>query len=185
MIKKLIPDYVFKSIYDIDFNKLYNDGIRLILSDLDNTLISYKQKEPYEDLFKWKKNLEDMGFEFIIVSNSRKERVTNFANKFNVKCNKFSTKPLKRGIKRAIKKLASKKYNNDEIILIGDQLMTDILGAKRSKIKAGLVYPVDIKTEPKTTRFNRKMEQFFLNRIKKKKSDIYNMYLKEFDELND
>ena len=183
MIKKLIPDYVFKTIYDIPLEQLYSDGIRLILTDLDNTLISYAEELPNEKLIEWKKKVEEVGFEFILVSNSKKQRVDKFAKEFDIIYQKFSTKPLKRGIRRAIKKLASKLYEKDQILLIGDQLMTDILGAKRCKIKAGLIFPVDKSTDVKSTRLNRKMEQFFLNRIKKKMPDVYNEKLKEFDEV--
>ncbi len=183
MIKKLIPDYVFKTIYDIPLEKLYEDGIRLILTDLDNTLISYAETLPHEKLFEWKKKIEELGFEFILVSNSRKDRVDKFAKAFDIPYQKFSTKPLKRGIKRAMEKIATKKYDKNQVLLIGDQLMTDILGAKRCKIKAGLIHPVDKSSDIKATRLNRKMEQFFLNRIKKKMPDVYNEKLKEFDEL--
>ena len=71
MIKKLIPNYYFKSVYEIPYEKLYNDGIRLILTDMDNTLISYKQTLPDENLFELKKKIEDMGFEFM----GRKKRI--------------------------------------------------------------------------------------------------------------
>ena len=183
MIKKLIPDYVYKTIYDIPLKELYESGIRLILTDLDNTLISYADTMPYDKLLEWKKEVEACGFEFILVSNSKKERVDKFANAFGIRYQKFSTKPLKRGIKRAINKIATNRYKNDEILLIGDQLMTDVLGAKRCKIKAGLIFPIDKSTEIKSTRNNRKLEQFFLKRIKKKMPEVYNLKLKEFDEV--
>ena len=183
MLKKLIPDEYYESVYDIPYEELYKSGKRLIMADMDNTLISYKETLPSEKLKELKKRIEDIGFELIIVSNSRKNRVDNFSNAFGVKYQKFSTKPLKRGIKRAIRKIATKKYEKNQILLIGDQLMTDILGAKRCKIKAGLIFPVDKSSDIKSTRLNRKMEQFFLNRIKKKMPDAYNLKLKEFDEI--
>ena len=71
MIKKLIPDYYFKSIYDIPYETLYSEGIRLLLLDMDNTLISYKETLPSDNLKELKKRLENMGFELILVSNSR------------------------------------------------------------------------------------------------------------------
>ena len=182
MIKKLIPDYVYKTIYDMPLKELYDSGIRLILTDLDNTLISYAEKLPNEKLLKWKDEVINTGFEFILVSNSRKVRVDNFCKEFNIPYQKFSTKPLKRGIKRAIKKVAKGDYKNDEVLLIGDQLMTDILGAKRCKIKAGLIFPVDKSTDVRSTRGNRRLERFFLKRIKKKMPDVFNEKLKEFSE---
>ena len=184
MIKKLIPDYYYKSIYDIPLEELYEKGIRLILTDLDNTLISYGQTDPSEELFEFKKKILDLGFEFILVSNSRKKRVDHFAELYQIPYVKFSTKPLKRGIKKAINKVAKKKYNKDEIMIMGDQMMTDILGGNRCKIKTCLIRPVDKSTEINVTKNNRRIEQFFLNRIKKRKKykDIYNEKLKEFDE---
>lgn len=182
MIKKLIPDYVYKTIYDMPLKELYDSGIRLILTDLDNTLISYAEELPNEKLLKWKDEVINTGFEFILVSNSRKVRVDNFCKEFNIPYQKFSTKPLKRGILRAINKVAKGDYKNDEVLLIGDQLMTDILGAKRCKIKAGLIFPVDKSTDVRSTRGNRRLERFFLKRIKKKMPDVYNEKLKEFSE---
>ena len=182
--KKYVPTYVFNSILDIDLLALKEKGIKLFLSDLDNTLISYAETMPNEKTFEFKKRLDDLGFEFIVVSNSRKDRVTNFCKALDVPCVKFSTKPLKRGIKKAINKVAKEKYQNNEIILIGDQILTDILGANRCKINSGLVLPVDIKTDKRPTRINRFFEQLILNRIKKKNKEAYKA-LKEFDELND
>lgn len=180
MLKKLIPDYYFKSVYEIPYKKLYDEGIRLILTDLDNTLISYKETMPKEELFKLKKDIEDMGFEFILVSNSRKERVDNFARAFDIPYVKFSTKPLKRGIKKAINKVAKNRYNNNEIILLGDQIMTDIFGGNRCKLKTALIQAIDKGTDIGPTRINRKLENFFLKRIKKKYPEEYKNKLAEY-----
>jgi HAD superfamily phosphatase (TIGR01668 family) len=181
MYKKFIPTMYEKSIYEIDFKALYDKGIRLILSDLDNTLIPYDEKDPREETYALINKIKELGFEFIIVSNSKKDRASNFAQKIDVPCVKFATKPLKRGIKKAIKKVAKNKYNNNEIILFGDQVMTDIMGANRSKINSCLIKPIKRESEHFPTSFNRKIERFFLKRIKKKKNDIYNIYFKEFN----
>ncbi len=181
MIKKLIPDYYFKSVYDIPYDKLYEKGIRLILTDLDNTLISYSEELPNEKLFDLKNKLTEMGFELIIVSNSRKNRVDKFSKSYNIDYVKFSMKPLKRGIKKAIRSIAKRKYNNNEIILLGDQLMTDVLGAKRYGIEVALIEAIDKKTDIGPTRINRRIEGFFLKRIKKRYPSLYNERLKEYD----
>lgn len=183
--KKFIPTYTFKSILDIPLEELKEKGVKLFLSDLDNTLISYAESMPNEKSFEFKRRIDELGFEFIVVSNSRKERVNKFCDAFGCPCVKFSTKPLKRGIKKAINKVASKKYAPNEVILIGDQILTDVLGANRCGINSGLVLPVDIKTDKRPTRFNRFFEQLILNRIKKKEPKIYEEKLKEFDDLND
>lgn len=180
MIKKLIPDYYYKSIYDIPLEALYEKGIRLILTDLDNTLISYSETDPSDKLFEFKRKIEALGFEFILVSNSRKHRVDHFANLYNIPYVKFSTKPLKRGIKKAIHKVAKKDYTYDEVVLLGDQLMTDVLGGKRCKINVILIEPIDKRTDVLSTRINRGIENFFLKRIKKKFPKEYNEKLIEF-----
>ena len=177
MLKKLIPDYYFKSIYDIPYTQLYENGIRLILTDLDNTLISYKETLPNEKLFSWKKELEEMGFEIILVSNSRKNRVDTFAQAFDIPYVKFSLKPLKRGIKKAIKTKTKKKYKKEEMILLGDQLMTDVFAGKRYKISVCLIEAIDKNTDIGPTRFNRKLESFFLKRIKRKYPNEYSKTL--------
>ncbi len=181
MIEKMIPDYYYKTIYDIPFDKLYEEGIRLILTDLDNTLISYQEELPNKELFELKNKLNKMGFEFILVSNSKKNRVDKFASNYQIPYVKFSLKPLKRGIKKAINKIASKKYNNNEIVLLGDQLMTDVFGAKRCNICAILIEAIDKSTDIGPTQFNRKLERFFIKRIKKKYPKLYQERLMEYD----
>lgn len=180
MIKKLIPDYYYKSIYDIPYEKFFNEGKRLIMADMDNTLISYKETLPNEKLFELKNKLIQMGFEIIIVSNSRKNRVDNFSKAFGVNYQKFSTKPLKRGIKRALKKVASRPYKKEECLLLGDQLMTDVYGGKRCDLTVILIEAIDKKTDIGPTRFNRRLEKFFLRRIKKKYPDLYKEKLESY-----
>ena len=185
MIKKLIPTYYYNSIYDIDFNQLYESGKRLILTDLDNTLISYKESMPKDDLKSLINNLKNIGFEIIIVSNSNKGiRAKKFAEILDIKYTKLSLKPLKRGINKAIKKLASKKYLKSEIILFGDQLMTDIFGANRAKIDSILVKPIDKLTDILPTRINRKLEIHFLKKIKKKLPNLYKERLEAYVEAS-
>ena len=183
--KKLIPTYYYNSIYDIDYDKLYENGIRLILTDLDNTLISYKESLPKDDLKSLINNLKKKGFEIIIVSNSSKGlRAKKFAEILDLKYTKMSLKPLRRGINKAIKKLASKKYQKSEIILFGDQLMTDIFGANRAKISSVLVKPIDKLTDILPTRINRRLELHYLKRIKKKYPSIYKEKLEAYVEAS-
>ena len=162
MILKLVPDYYYTTIKDIPYDKLYADGVRLILTDLDNTLISYKEEEPTPELFKWKEKVLGMGFEVIIVSNSRKNRVSHFANILGLPFVKFAKKPTKFGMKKALK-IASRRMN---IITI-------------------LVKAIDRKTEVFTTKINRKLEKFFLGRIKKKYPLIYKEKLLKYVEEKD
>lgn len=182
MIKKLIPNDYYKSIKDIPYTKLYEEGYRLILTDLDNTLISYLESEPTEELFEWKKEIEGIGFEIIIVSNSRKGRVEHFAKLLNLKFVKFAKKPTKIGLKKALRK-ASRKYNKKtEVLEIGDQLMTDVFGSRRLGVRTILVQAIDQKTEIFTTRLNRRLENHFIKKIKRKFPIEYENKLKDYVE---
>lgn len=180
MIKKLIPDYYYNSIDDIPFAKLYEEGYRLILTDLDNTIVSYKVLDPTAQSKDWKKKVEEIGFEVIVVSNSKKDRVDRFSTELGLPYVKHAMKPLKKGYKRAIKKVASKEYAKNQILTIGDQIMTDIFGSKRLKLTTILVKAIDRKTEVWTTKFNRKLEKFFLKRIKKKMPIVYKEKLEKY-----
>ncbi len=175
--RNFIPTYYSKSIYEIDFDKLYADGIRLILTDLDNTLIAYDQHLPTEELREWKTFVEGKGFEVIIVSNSHKQRVSKFSNDYGIKYNHSSYKPSKFGLKRAIK-MAESKYKKSEIVLFGDQLMTDVFGANRLGIKVLLVDPIKRKTEIRSTKINRRLEARKIRKIKKKYPNEYSKYLR-------
>ncbi|MDE7263143.1 MAG: YqeG family HAD IIIA-type phosphatase [Anaeroplasmataceae bacterium] len=179
MLKKLIPDDYYKTIEDIPYSKLYADGIRLILTDLDNTLISYLENEPTEALFVWKNKIKEMGFEIIVVSNSRKDRVEHFANLLDVPFIKFAKKPLLFGMRKAVK-LASREYKKEEIVEIGDQLMTDVFASKRFGVHTILVKAIDKKTEIFPTKINRKLEKFFLTQIERRHPRLYQQHLDQY-----
>ena len=122
-----------------------------------------------------------MGFEIIIVSNSGKKRVKHFANMLGIKYVNLSTKPLKRGFKKALK-IASTKYKKEEVVVLGDQLLTDVYGAKRMKLSMVLVKAIDNKTERLVTKHNRKNEDKMLKKVCKKNYGLYLVKLKKYEE---
>lgn len=180
--KHFIPGLYVNTIFDIDYNKLYEDGIRLILTDLDNTLISYKETDPLEAQYDWVKKMKEIGFEIIIVSNnSHKDRVSHFAKLLDIKYLNFALKPTKIGMKKALK-MANEKYEPEEVIALGDQLMTDILVANRMKFHSVLVKAVDRKSDILPTRINRKLEGHVLKVLKKKETESYNEKILQYVE---
>ena len=182
--EKFIPTIYKETIFDVDYIKLYESGIRLILTDLDNTLVSYKDDIVSEKLLTWITNRKQEGFEIMIVSNNSKEsRVLNFATKLDIKYIARAMKPLKGGFKKILK-LASRKYNPNEIVAIGDQLMTDVFAANRMNYTSILVKAIDRKTETWTTRFNRTLERHVLKVIEKKYPETFLNSLKVYKEEN-
>lgn len=183
--KKFIPSEYASSIFDINYSKLYASGYRFILTDLDNTLISYKEHEPNAALYEWIRLRKQEGFEIIIVSNnSHRQRVKSFSEKLGIKYVNLAMKPLKRGFKKALR-MATKKYNKHEVVAIGDQLLTDLFAANRMHFYSILVKAIDRKSEIFTTRFNRHLEKGILRRLKKNNYDLYQKRLQQYEEEND
>ena len=182
--EKFLPTIYKTTIYDVNYTKLYESGIRLILTDLDNTLVSYKDGEVNEKLRAWFIDRINEGFEIMIVSNNSSEkRVKEFALKLNIKYVARAKKPLKGGFKKVLK-LASRKYESSEIVAIGDQLMTDVFGANRMNYQTILVKAIDRKTEAWTTRINRALETHVLKALKEKHPNLFEERLLEYYEEN-
>lgn len=154
-----IPNEVHKTIFDIDLVQLYESGKRLILTDLDNTLVSYKDVVAPKAILEFKDQATAVGFDVCILSNNATKRVEKFAESLGVEFFASAKKPLKRTFKRAVKEVPA-----NEVVMIGDQLLTDILGGNRMGFYTILVDVIDYKTEGIGTRINRFVENKLLKR---------------------
>ena len=134
-----IPDMYQKSIYHINYDKLKDDGIKCILFDLDNTCVPFKDKEPNKKLIELFEMLKDMDFKVILFSNATKKRLFPFKNGLNVDCSASSRKP---STKKLLKVINMFNYNLSDVVIVGDQLYTDILCGNRAGIKTVLVNPM-------------------------------------------
>lgn len=158
-----IPDIYAQSIYTIDYKKLKKNGIKCLLFDLDNCLVPYKTEEPTQkvkELFAILSN----DFKLIIISNSSKSRLRPFKEKLNVDVAYSSRKPFKVKYKKIMELY---HFTQDEIACIGDQLLTDILGANRMGFTSILINPL-APYEPIWTKFNRFFERPILKKLAKK-----------------
>ena len=151
MLKIHIPFAHDASIYEIDVDFFRKLGIKYVLTDLDNTLDSYRTKFPTEKAFELKEKLAEHDIELIIVSNNTGNRVSTYANGLGVRFFNSIGKPF---ASRLLKKLAKLNISKDEVIMIGDQVVTDITCANRAKIKSVLTDKL-VKEDQITTRFNR------------------------------
>ena len=164
MIENFVPDIYQKSIYYINYDKLYKKGIRLILFDLDNTISPCHVKQPTKRLKKLFDELRDKGFKVIIMSNSPKYRIEPFKNYLNVDACAFSLKPRGNKYERIMQTF---KYKPQEIAAVGDQLLTDIYGANKLDITSILVNPLTAK-DFTVTFFSRVIEKRIINKLNKK-----------------
>ena len=158
-----IPDVYQKSIYTINYKKLKKNGIKCLLFDLDNTIAPYKVTEPDVKVKELFARLEE-DFKVIIISNSPKNRIRPFKEKLNVDCAYSSKKPFKTKYKKILELY---NFKIDEVACIGDQILTDILGANRMGFTSILVNRV-AKYETIFTRFNRFFEKFIIKKLDKK-----------------
>ena len=159
-----MPDIYQKSIYYINYDKLYKKGIRCILFDLDNTITPVHVKKPTKRLKKLFDELKDKGFKIVIVSNSPKYRIEPFKNYLNVDACAFSLKPRKNKYEKIMEKF---KYKSTELAAVGDQLLTDIYGANKLDITSILVNPLT-EHDYSITIFNRMFEKYIYGKLERK-----------------
>ena len=157
-----IPDIYQKSIYVIDYQKLINRGIKCLLFDLDNTLVPISDKKPSEKLKKFIDKLKEMGFKVVIFTKSNKHRLLPFKNDLDVDCSASSHKPRPTKFLQVLKLYG---YSISEVAIIGDQLLTDVLGGNRIGITTILVNPISTK-DFFWTRFSRKKEAKIMNKLR-------------------
>ncbi|MBF0714724.1 YqeG family HAD IIIA-type phosphatase [Gemelliphila palaticanis] len=156
-----IEEYDF---IDVEYMNMHNK--KVIISDLDNTLISWDSKKDTKQLTKWLNRMKKAGFDIIVVSNNSEERVREFCEKLNLQYVAEAKKPFSNGFKKALEKLGKKP---EEAIILGDQVLTDILGAKNlGGAMSVLVKPIS-KTDAFRTRINRFFEGKIITILKSKK----------------
>ena len=156
----IYPNEYFDKIDKITIEYLQKNKIKALILDMDNTLINVKEEMP-ENIENWAKDLKGQGVKLIIVSNSnKKSKIEKTANKIGIKYIVFAKKPLKGGLKKAMKILGEKPEN---IAVVGDQIFTDIIGGNRCKMKTILVDSLESK-DFWYTAWKRPIE----NRIKRK-----------------
>lgn len=172
-MNKFFPRMYKKNIYDINYNKLYDNNIKCLVFDLDNTIALIDQdyiEDRCRTLFK---ELNNKFITVIISNNTNRNRVKKYADILNCDFVHNAKKPLLFGIRKIMK-----KYNlsSNDISVIGDQLVTDIFLANRNKSFSILVDPLG-KKDLKITGINRFIERKILNNYLKKgifkKGDYY------------
>ena len=128
-----LPDFVFRKLTDIPPSFFAERGLKLILLDFDNTMLPYTCDEPTQDLLAWIDRMRASGLRLCIVSNSKKPRVPRFSERYGVACVTHAGKPGGRGIREAMRRFGCRTA---QTALIGDQIYTDVLGAKCAGITA-------------------------------------------------
>ena len=163
MFKRFVPFAHAQSIYEISTDFFLNNGVKLLLIDLDNTLDSYRLYEPTERAIALIDSIKKAGIEPVIVSNNRGKRVNTYANTVGVECISSAHKPFARRLRKFLKE---KNANLDETMLVGDQLITDVLVAKGAHIRVVLTEKI-VKEDQFTTHFNRLLDRPIRRHLRK------------------
>lgn len=168
MFSNYKPTWMVEAVYKITPAQLKKLGIKAVLTDLDNTLIAWNNPDGTEELFTWILEMRNAGIPVVVVSNNNSERVARAVKKFELLYVARALKPLPVGINKAKKML---DLADEEIIMIGDQIMTDIRGANNAGIRSVLVKPI-IETDSWKTKFNRFWERKIMSYLVKKHPDM-------------
>lgn len=135
----LIPHRLFASYDRVTPDRLRSWGIRLLLCDLDYTLAPKYVPRPDEKLHQWVRQLQEAGIRVMILSNNRSpRRVETFCRPLGITYVGHAGKPAVRGFRQA---MAQAGVTERETAMLGDKLLTDVLGARRSGVLALMVEP--------------------------------------------
>ncbi|RDU24305.1 YqeG family HAD IIIA-type phosphatase [Anaerosacchariphilus polymeriproducens] len=164
MLQRFYPDEYMHSTYEIDFEKLHKQGFRGIIFDIDNTLVPHGEKADKRAIDFFHK-LKEMGFECCLMSNNKQQRVEMFHQDVQVNYIFDAKKPSRKNYIKAMKIMGT---NLNNTVFVGDQLFTDVFGAKRTGIKAILVKPIHPKEEIQIV-LKRNLEKIVLYFYQKRK----------------
>ena len=157
------PSMYYKDVYSINYKKLKKQGITCLVFDLDNTLGLITELKCPEKTKELVKELQK-DFLVLVCSNNNKTRLKPYLKDLGIGGVAWSMKPLTLGLRKIKRKYRLKK---SEMVLIGDQLVTDILCANRFRIKCILVDPLG-KKDLKVTFFNRILENMIIKKYMRK-----------------
>ncbi|WP_342601381.1 YqeG family HAD IIIA-type phosphatase [Psychrobacillus sp. FSL H8-0483] len=143
---------------------LKEKGVTAIITDLDNTLVEWDRPDATPKLIEWFVGMKAAGIQVTIVSNNNELRVKSFADPLGIPFIFKARKPLGKAFLQALNTMSVKR---EEVVVIGDQLLTDVFGGNRQKLHTILVIPV-AKSDGFVTKFNRMVERRIFSYLEKK-----------------
>jgi HAD superfamily phosphatase (TIGR01668 family) len=155
------PKLYASGISHIDPVALRARGIQGAIVDLDNTLVGFRTLAPLEEDARWVARAKDAGVGVVVLTNNGTPWALEIAKDLDVPCIPNARKPLPAGFRRALKLLRLAPH---EAVVIGDQLFTDVLGAKLAGLEVILVDPL-VRRDPWNTRPLRWVEQILMRGV--------------------
>ena len=162
---KLTADAVYDKCTDISPQSLKKAGVRLVLTDLDNTLENYKAWSPRSEIKEWAAEFQKYGLVLFVITNNKRERGRAYLEDLGVPYICCADKPKPTMLLKAMKQFNAKP---EETVMIGDQVFTDVLAGKRAGIRTLLVRPIDLSNPLRAARYF--IEQPFIARARRRGS---------------
>ncbi len=135
----LRPTSFARRITDIELDELEREGIRGIVLDLDNTLVAYRHIGPAAEVEAWVARALANGFRVAVLTNNRTTWARDIAHRMQLPAIMNARKPLAAGFRRARAEL---DLPNEALVVVGDQLFTDVLGARMAGLAVILTEPL-------------------------------------------
>ncbi len=167
MFERLFPDEYYESAYVIPYEQLYEQGIRGIIYDIDNTLVPHGAPADARSIELFER-LKAIGFKCTLLSNNKQARVDMFNKNVNVYTIFKAGKPSPKGYLKACELMGT---GTKDTISIGDQIFTDVWGAKRAGIRSLMVKYIDPREEIQII-LKRRLEYFVLREYEKKRKSL-------------
>ncbi|MDD2377248.1 MAG: YqeG family HAD IIIA-type phosphatase [Bacilli bacterium] len=171
-INMIIPNYYVKDIYSINYELLLEKGLNNLIFDIDNTILPVNDIKVDQSLIDLFSSLIKKGFTICIMSNNSVERVKPVSNKLKVLSLANADKPKKEAFDKALQLLNADK---ESVVMIGDQMLTDIKGSNEYGIYSILVEPLQNKYDIKTG-MSRFLQNIMEIKLKKQKKFIRHNY---------
>ncbi|MGF0018104.1 YqeG family HAD IIIA-type phosphatase [Sporofaciens sp. SGI.106] len=170
MFDVFFPDRYVASTYVIDFEELYEKGFRGLIFDIDNTLVPHGEPADERAIALFER-LKKIGFHCCLISNNQEPRVKMFNESIQVDYVYNAHKPSTKNYKKAMEIMGTDVHNT---VFIGDQLFTDVWGAKRTGIPSILVKPIHPKEEIQIVlkRYLEKIVLYFYKRSLKQQKKV-------------
>lgn len=140
MSVSLLPKIVAKQITDLTPEFLHSRGISLLMMDFDNTIVPYTTDIPTESVENWLEMMNNSDIHLCIVSNSKKDRVKIFCEKYGIDCITHAKKPFSKGIRACLDRYG---VPASQCALVGDQIYTDTLGANGCGVQSIVVKAIN------------------------------------------
>ena len=156
----LKPDYYLDTVHDIRYGELWENNIRGLIFDIDNTIAPYEEHEPNAKIKALFRRLKGMGFQISLLTNNTNRRLSCFAKPLEIGGLANAAKPFGRRVRKLMKQMSVAPR---QTAVIGDQILADIWAGKNAGTTTVLVKPLSKRDLP-LVNIRRKIEKRLLTR---------------------